>query len=86
LPKTDMGHIVAERGYRSISLKADLVNRAEKYAKNNDEGFSSAADVVAAALRRFLDGRSNPIPDWEAMLRAEVRTEVERQLNDRRKR
>ena len=42
-------------GWVSISLKEDLVKRIEAFIRENDEGYSNRSEVVAAAVRQFVD-------------------------------
>lgn len=42
-------------GWRSISLKEELLARVERFIVENDDGYSNRAEVIAAAVRKFID-------------------------------
>jgi metal-responsive CopG/Arc/MetJ family transcriptional regulator len=45
---------VPPKGWISIGLKTELVQRIDEFIAQNDEGYSRRPEVLAAALRQFL--------------------------------
>ena len=45
---------VAAKGYVTISLPAELVDRIDGFLAKNNWGYRSRAEMVAAAVREFL--------------------------------
>lgn len=43
------------KGWTSLSLKDDLIAQIDAFIAHNDAGFSNRAEVIATALREFLD-------------------------------
>jgi hypothetical protein len=49
---------VTEPGFRGISIPQELADKIDKFVKANEWGYRSRADVVAAAVREFLQRHS----------------------------
>ena len=48
--------VLAQRGYRQVSLPIPLIERIGKYIDNHkDEGFTSIPEFIRVALREKLD-------------------------------
>jgi metal-responsive CopG/Arc/MetJ family transcriptional regulator len=48
---------VAAKGYVTISLPAELVDRIDAFLTKNTWGYRSRAEMVAASVRDFLQAR-----------------------------
>lgn len=44
------------RGWTTVSLKNDLIAAIDDFVATNDAGFSNRAEVIATAVRQFLEG------------------------------
>lgn len=53
--------VLAQRGYRQVSLPSAMIRKIEKYLeKNKDEGFTSVPDFIRSAIRNKLDKSTPP--------------------------
>src|SRR5687767_9305730 len=58
------------KGWRTITLRDDLVARIDTYVASNDYGFTNRGVLVAEVMRRFLDSQGDHL----------TRSELERAL------